>query len=148
MSSSPIPPERPLKNGRSRGHFARVSSIPRSCFRTPSRSCNRLPRRHPRAHRLRPRRPGFLLDRRDSSSKTRAISEHERFHHLELLRRAGILDELPQNGFIRLEGAPLARSSGLDRFRQLGLGVTVIGVSPGAAYGVAKCRLPQRFVDG
>jgi heptosyltransferase-2 len=36
---------------------------------------------------------------------------------------------------------------GLERFRQLGLGESVIGVSPGAAYGTAKRWLPERFAE-
>ena len=54
---------------------------------------------------------------------------------------------MPANDLIRLEGAPEARASGLDRFRQLGMGDIVIGVSPGAAYGTAKRWLPERFAE-
>jgi heptosyltransferase II len=90
---------------------------------------------------------GFLLTRAIPVPKPGEIPRHERFYYLELLRRAGILDELPQNDAIRLEGAPTARVAGLERFHQLGLGDTVIGVSPGAAYGTAKRWLPERFAD-
>jgi heptosyltransferase-2 len=90
---------------------------------------------------------GFLLTRAIPVPKPGEIPRHESFYYLELLRRAGIIDELPQNDAIRLEGAPTARASGLDRFHQLGLGETVIGVSPGAAYGTAKRWLPERFAD-
>jgi heptosyltransferase-2 len=91
----------------------------------------------------------FLLTRAISVPKRGEIPRHESFYYLELLRRAGIVDEMPQNpnDAIRLEGAPAARSAGLDRFRQLGLGEIVIGVSPGAAYGTAKRWLPERFAD-
>jgi len=90
---------------------------------------------------------GFLLTRAISVPKSGEIPRHESFYYLELLRRAGILGELPQNDAIRLEGAPTARATGLDRFHQLGLGETVIGVSPGAAYGTAKRWLPERFAE-
>jgi len=90
---------------------------------------------------------GFLLTRAIPVPKPGEIPRHESFYYLEMLRRAGILDALPQNDAIRLEGAPAARSAGLDRFRQLGLGDTVIGVSPGAAYGTAKRWLPERFAE-
>jgi heptosyltransferase-2 len=78
---------------------------------------------------------GFLL--------TRAIQvpekgPHERFYYLELLRRAGIIEAIPANDLIRLEGAPLAREAGRERFLELGLGEVVVGVSPGAAFGSAK----------
>ena len=90
---------------------------------------------------------GFLLTRAIPVPKPGEIPRHESFYYLELLRRAGIIAELPQNDSIRLEGAPTARAAGLDRFQQLGLGETVIGVSPGAAYGTAKRWLPERFAD-
>jgi heptosyltransferase-2 len=90
---------------------------------------------------------GFLLTRAIPVPKPGEIPRHESFYYLELIRRAGIIAELPQNDAIRLESAPDARATGLDRFHQLGLGETVIGVSPGAAYGTAKRWLPERFAD-
>jgi lipopolysaccharide heptosyltransferase II len=90
---------------------------------------------------------GFLLTRAIPVPKPGEIPRHERFYYLEMLRRAGILDVLPSNDVIRLEGAPAARVAGLERFRQLGLGDIVIGVSPGAAYGTAKRWLPDRFAE-
>ena len=90
---------------------------------------------------------GLLLTRAIHVPKPGEIPRHERFYYLEMLRRAGIIAELPPNDSIRLEGAPAARASGMDRFRQLGLGETVIGLSPGAAYGTAKRWLPERFAE-
>jgi heptosyltransferase II len=75
------------------------------------------------------------------------IPRHERFYYLELLRRAGIIDAMPENDLIRLEGAAAAREAGLKRLREFGLGDIVIGVSPGAAYGSAKRWLPERFAE-
>ncbi|HLX45408.1 MAG TPA: lipopolysaccharide heptosyltransferase II [Bryobacteraceae bacterium] len=75
------------------------------------------------------------------------IPRHERFYYLELLRRAGILDRIPDNDSIRLDGAAAARESGIERFKNLGIGHAVIGVSPGAAYGTAKRWLPERFAE-
>src|SRR5271163_322791 len=99
-----------------------------------------------------PERIGYARDGR-SALLTRAIPvpkpgeipRHERFYYLELLHRAGILDALPASEFIRLDGASAARLAGLDRFRALGLGENIVGVSPGAAYGTAKQWLPDRF---
>ena len=77
---------------------------------------------------------GFLLT--DSITVPRAgdIPRHERFYYLELLRRAGILDRLPESGLIRLTPPPVKRER-------------VVGVSPGAAYGTAKRWLPERFAE-
>jgi heptosyltransferase-2 len=90
---------------------------------------------------------GALLTRAIAVPKRGEIPRHERFYYLELLRRAGILDSLPESEFIRLDGAPAARLAGLDRFRALGLGENIVGVSPGAAYGTAKQWLPDRFAS-
>ncbi len=88
---------------------------------------------------------GFLLTNAVATPRPGEIDRHERFYYLELLRRAGILERLPDNDMIRLEGAPIARAAGLERFGDFGLGETVVGVSPGAAYGTAKRWLPERF---
>ena len=101
-----------------------------------------------------PERIGYARDGR-SALLTRAISvpragdipAHERFYYLELLRRAGIIDEMPASDVIRLDGAAAAREAGLARFRELGFDGAVIGVSPGAAYGTAKRWLPERFAE-
>ena len=90
---------------------------------------------------------GFLLTTAVPVPRRGEIPAHERFYYLELMRRAGILNHLPESDSIRLDGAPAARAAGLERFRTLGLGETVIGVSPGAAYGTAKRWLPERFAE-
>jgi heptosyltransferase II len=89
----------------------------------------------------------LLLTKAVSVPRPGEIPAHERFYYLELLRRAGILDALPQSDCIRLDGAPAARALGMERFRSLGLGEAVVGVSPGAAYGNAKRWLPERFAE-
>jgi heptosyltransferase-2 len=107
-----------------------------------------------------PERIGYARDGR-SPLLTRAvpvprsgeIPRHERFYYLELLRRAGIIDAfpgidaLPDNDCIRLDGAGAARQAGIERFHAIGMGDTVIGMSPGAAYGNAKRWLPERFAE-
>src|SRR5258705_3336605 len=89
----------------------------------------------------------LLLTRAIAVPRKGEIPRHERFYYLELLHRAGILDTLPENDRIRLDGAPQACAAGLARFDQLGMGETVVGMSPGAAYGSAKRWLPERFAE-
>jgi heptosyltransferase-2 len=75
------------------------------------------------------------------------IPRHERFYYLELLRRSGIIEKLPEMPAIRLEGAELAAREGCRRLQESGLDGGVLGVSPGAAYGNAKRWLPERFAE-
>ncbi len=88
-----------------------------------------------------------LLTRAVQVPRRGEIPRHERFYYLELLRRAGIIDGMPANDLIRLDGATAAREAGVRRFVEFGLGEVVIGVSPGAAYGSAKRWLPERFAE-
>ena len=101
-----------------------------------------------------PRRLGYARDGRSwlltnaiPVPRPGSIPGHERFYYLELLHRAGILDQLPENNSIRLECAPTARANGMQRFQELGMAGPIIGISPGAAYGTAKRWLPERFAE-
>jgi heptosyltransferase II len=73
------------------------------------------------------------------------IPRHERFYYLELLRRAGLIDSIPDIREIQFDGIAEARCRGEALFAQAGIELPVIGVSPGAAYGSAKRWLPERF---
>ena len=77
---------------------------------------------------------GFLLTHSIPVPRPGDIPRHERFYYLELLRRAGIVDRLPESSLIRLTPPPVERGR-------------VVGVSPGAAYGTAKRWLPERFAE-
>jgi heptosyltransferase-2 len=88
---------------------------------------------------------GWLLTDAIAVPNPGEIPRHQRFYYLELLRRAAIIDALPPSDAIRLDGARAASDRGAARFRQLGLDPTVIGVSPGAAYGSAKRWAPDAF---
>lgn len=90
---------------------------------------------------------GPLLTRAIAVPEPGDIPRHERFYYLELLRRAGLIEHLPGDSAIRLEGTDCAQSSGRERLKALGISGTVIGISPGAAYGNAKRWLPERFAE-
>jgi heptosyltransferase-2 len=77
------------------------------------------------------------------------IPVHEQYYYLELLRRAGWLDTLPNESFIKLnvpednrrQAEEFLLSSGVvsDGFR--------IAIGAGASYGSAKCWPPDRFAE-
>jgi heptosyltransferase-2 len=90
---------------------------------------------------------GFLLTRKIAVPEPGEIPRHERFYYLELLRRAGMMERLPADDAIRLEGVDSARESGEAHLSALGIRGPAIGISPGAAYGNAKRWLPERFVE-
>ncbi len=77
---------------------------------------------------------GMLLTVPVPPPKPGKIPTHQRFYYLELVRRAGLIDELPESDAIRLDGPRVERGR-------------VVGVSPGAAYGSAKRWLPERFAE-
>ena len=86
---------------------------------------------------------GFLLTDPIPPPRKGSIPPHQRYYYLELLRRAGWIESLPEVPQIRIHADP---SSGRELFRRFGLrGERVVGVSPGAAFGSAKRWLPERF---
>ena len=86
---------------------------------------------------------GFLLTDAIRPPRRGEIPAHQKYYYLELLRRAGLVESLPECGEIRLEADA---AHGRSLFSHFGLrNGRVIGVSPGAAFGSAKCWLPERF---
>jgi heptosyltransferase-2 len=77
---------------------------------------------------------GWLLTKAIPVPLKGEIPAHERYYYLELLRRGGLISELPDVEAIRLEGLPPGRDN-------------VVGISPGAAYGTAKRWLPENFAE-
>ena len=88
---------------------------------------------------------GMLLTRAISVPEPGEIPRHERFYYLELLRRAGMMEQFPAASPIELDGIEAARSAGAAKLAELGVALPAIGLSPGAAYGNAKRWLPERF---
>jgi heptosyltransferase-2 len=77
------------------------------------------------------------------------IPAHEKFYYLELLRRAGWLDSVPDESFIGLR-VPEEKSRTAEEFlRSAGVrnGTVRIAVGAGASYGSAKCWPPSRFAE-
>jgi heptosyltransferase-2 len=101
-----------------------------------------------------PRRIGYARDGRSllltqpvAVPKPGEIPSHESYYYLELLRRAGWLDKLPQVGQIRLHVETEKRDKADAGLLASGVrkGVWRIALAPGAAFGSAKCWPPQRF---
>ena len=90
---------------------------------------------------------GWLLTDPVPVPAAHEIPPHQRYYYLELLRRAGIIDALPESGAIRLDGIEQAVKRGASHFDKLGANLPVIGVSPGAAYGGAKRWMADGFAE-
>lgn len=89
----------------------------------------------------------FLLTKAVKLPKPGEIPPHEKFYYLELLRRAGWIDELTDDPHIALHVPDPARQRALKTLlnawvRPQGLRVAV---GAGASYGSAKCWPPARF---
>jgi heptosyltransferase-2 len=90
---------------------------------------------------------GVLLSDATAVPKPGEIPVHECFYYLELLRRADLIETIPDTPEIRLDGIGELRAKGEKRFEMLRMKLPAIGVSPGAAYGSAKRWLPERFAE-
>jgi heptosyltransferase-2 len=75
------------------------------------------------------------------------IPAHESYYYLELLRRAGWLSVLPTVDRISLQIPPDARRAAELTLLKAGSrsGSARVALAPGAAYGSAKCWLPERY---
>jgi heptosyltransferase-2 len=91
----------------------------------------------------------FLLTQSVSVPKPGEIPAHEQFYYLELVRRAGWLDNLAGDDYIALKVEPAAKVAAEDRLLVAGArpGARRVAIGAGASYGSAKCWPPDRFAD-
>jgi heptosyltransferase-2 len=77
------------------------------------------------------------------------IPVHEQYYYLELLRRAGWLDTLPNESFIKLNVSEEDRRRAEEFLLSSGVGPDGfrIAIGAGASYGSAKCWPPDRFAE-
>jgi heptosyltransferase-2 len=87
---------------------------------------------------------GFLLTKAIAVPRNEEIPAHQRFYYLELLKRAGLITGYADAEVV-LSGSAAAAVRGRGLLEQRGVSLPAIGVSPGAAYGMTKRWLPDRF---
>jgi heptosyltransferase II len=89
----------------------------------------------------------MLLTQAIHVPKTGEIPAHEKFYYLELLRRAGWIDSLPNNERICLRVPEAGRKRAALMLAEAGArpDAVRIAVGAGASYGSAKCWAPERF---
>jgi lipopolysaccharide heptosyltransferase II len=88
-----------------------------------------------------------LLTRAIRVPKPGDIPAHEKFYYLELLRRAGWLESLPDETFIRLRVPEEKLQRASQVFAEAGMRPNSlrVAIGAGASYGSAKCWPPARF---
>lgn len=89
----------------------------------------------------------FLLTKAIPVPKTGEIPPHEKFYYLELLRRAGWIESLPDESRIALNVSESSGRHAQEFLAQSGVRPNSlrIAIGAGASYGSAKCWPPSRF---
>src|SRR5262245_6128829 len=91
----------------------------------------------------------ILLTKAIRVPKSGEIPAHEKFYYLELVRRAGWLDTLPDVPEITLRVDARDAKRAEEKLVSMGAsaGATRVAVGAGASYGSAKCWPPGRFAQ-
>jgi lipopolysaccharide heptosyltransferase II len=91
----------------------------------------------------------FLLTKPVAVPKPGEIPAHETFYYLELLRRAGWLESVPDESFIAMEVPEEKRARAAESLIKAGarLHTLRVAIGAGASYGSAKCWPPARFAE-
>jgi lipopolysaccharide heptosyltransferase II len=92
---------------------------------------------------------GPLLTKSIAVPRPGEIPAHESNYYLELLRRAGWIDALPEIQPVRIRIAPEAMDRAEKLLRDAGCppGALRVAFGAGAAYGTAKCWPANRYAD-
>jgi heptosyltransferase-2 len=90
---------------------------------------------------------GLLLTKPIAVPGAREIPAHEKFYYLELLKRVGWIDSLPDVAEISLQVTAEQARKAEQTLQSFGSqsGAVRLAVGAGAAYGSAKCWPPERF---
>jgi lipopolysaccharide heptosyltransferase II len=91
----------------------------------------------------------LLLTKRIPVPKLGEILPHEQFYYLELLRRVGWINSLPQESCAKLDVSQQHARRAEELLISAGARKKVvrIAIGAGASYGSAKCWPPDRFAD-
>lgn len=91
----------------------------------------------------------LLLTKPVPVPKPGEIPTHEKFYYLELLRRAGWLDSLPDESFIAMTVPEAKRHRAAEFLVESGARPYAlrVAIGAGASYGSAKCWPPAQFAE-